>query len=256
MTKFVHLRPIESEKIDDISQELLKIFLEFGAPTILHCSYGRQFANHIINYITSKWSACKIINGKPQEFQSSDTVEYSNKEIENMLRSWMRDNNSHNWSIGCYFVQSNINSTYHGKIKRTPFKARFGTDFKFGLKSTNLPSESIENIFTEEELFDVMENQIDLKGANQMSQDCEEEFHCVQEDKPDLIDLDDKLVTNEKDSSFNMDSLSICSICSTINPSKTCLMCLSVQSTAEQDSVTKGQKRRINQKQSNNKRKC
>lgn len=104
LTKFIHLRPLKSESATDVYEELLKIFLKFRAPNILQSDNGREFVNHIIHKMVAKWPSCKIINC-PRHPQSQESVERSNQDVENMLKAWLKDNNSTNWSLGCYFVQ-------------------------------------------------------------------------------------------------------------------------------------------------------
>ncbi|XP_072384043.1 KRAB-A domain-containing protein 2-like [Diabrotica undecimpunctata] len=172
-TKFIHLRPLKSKCATEVAQELLKLFLEFGAPCILQSDNGREFVNSIIRELVSKWPSCKIINGRPRHPQSQGSVERSNQDVENMLRSWLTDNNTTNWSVGCYFVQWQKNSSYHRIIGRTPYKALFGVDFKVGLFSSDLPDEVIRNIDTEERLDSVIVNS---------SQNLNESCHVTDED--------------------------------------------------------------------------
>ncbi|KAK4880969.1 hypothetical protein RN001_004288 [Aquatica leii] len=77
--------------------------------------------------IVSNWPDCKIVHGRPRHPESQGSVERSNQDVENMLRSWM-----------------------------TPYRALFGSDPKVGLKSTNLPNSLIKELRTEEELEDIM----------------------------------------------------------------------------------------------------
>lgn len=72
-------------------------------------------------------------------FSFLGSVERCNQDVENMLRSWMSDNNSTEWSLGCYFVQFQKNSSHHRTIGRSPYKALFGHDPVIGLSSTYLP---------------------------------------------------------------------------------------------------------------------
>lgn len=49
-------------------------------------------------------------------------------------------------------------SSCHRIIKRTPYKALFGVDFPVGLFSTDLPTETVREITTEEDLEKVLTN--------------------------------------------------------------------------------------------------
>lgn len=64
--------------------ELLKIFLEVGAPCILQCDNGREFTAHVIEDLVKMWPECKIIHGSPRRPQIQGSVERSNQDIGNM----------------------------------------------------------------------------------------------------------------------------------------------------------------------------
>ncbi|GBP20844.1 KRAB-A domain-containing protein 2 [Eumeta japonica] len=130
----------------------LKSFLEFGAPYILQSDNGREFTAKIIAEMVNMWPDCKIIHGTPRHPQTQGSVERSNQDVENMLRAWMRDNNSTNWAIGCSFVQYNKNNSFHRILGRSPFPALFGCEPKSGLQCFNVPSGNFNHIHSEEQL--------------------------------------------------------------------------------------------------------
>ncbi|KAL4119893.1 hypothetical protein QTP88_012653 [Uroleucon formosanum] len=47
-TKYLYLRPLTSKRATEVAHELLKIFLEQGAPQILQSDNGREFTAKII----------------------------------------------------------------------------------------------------------------------------------------------------------------------------------------------------------------
>ena len=47
----------------------------------------------MIHKVLKKWPDCKMVNGKARHSQSQGSVEQCNRDIENMLMAWMRDNN-------------------------------------------------------------------------------------------------------------------------------------------------------------------
>lgn len=151
-TKFLYLRPLQTKKAREVAFELLKIFLEQGAPVILQSDNGREFTAEIIKELLSLWPECKIIHGRPRHPQSQGSVERSNQDVEQMLRIWMEEHKTPRWSIGCYFVQWQKNTSLHRIIGRSPYKSLYGADPKIGLKSTNLPLDLIDKILTEEDL--------------------------------------------------------------------------------------------------------
>ena len=94
-----------------------------------------------------------MVHGKPRHPQSQGSVERLNCDIKDMLIAWMGDNSSTDWPVGLKFVQFMKNTSYHSTIKQTPFSALFGGNPRVGLRSTNLPTEILERLVTEDDLF-------------------------------------------------------------------------------------------------------
>ncbi|GFY63118.1 integrase catalytic domain-containing protein [Trichonephila inaurata madagascariensis] len=69
-----------------------------------------------------------------------------------MLRAWLIDNKTKNWALGCYFAQFQNNSSFRRTIKRSPYKALFGSEPKIGLQSSHISKELLEKLVTEEDL--------------------------------------------------------------------------------------------------------
>jgi len=136
LTKFVVLKPLTSKRADEVAYNLLDIFLLFGAPSILHSDNGREFSNKILECVSQLWPEIKMVNGKPRHSQSQGSVERANQDIENMLTTWMADNQTNKWSEGVRFVQFMKNRAYHSAIKRSPYEAMFGCPAKVGLSSS------------------------------------------------------------------------------------------------------------------------
>ena len=57
----------------------------FGAPSVLQSDNGREFANSIINELSSMWDGLKIVYGKPRHSQSQGSVERTNRDIEDII---------------------------------------------------------------------------------------------------------------------------------------------------------------------------
>ncbi|GBM33725.1 SCAN domain-containing protein 3 [Araneus ventricosus] len=89
LKKFAVLKPLTSNRSDEVPYNLLDIFLLFGAASILHSDNRRDFCNKILKSVTQSRSEIKMINGKPRHSQSQGSVERANQEIENMLTTWM-----------------------------------------------------------------------------------------------------------------------------------------------------------------------
>ena len=118
LTKFVILRALKTKTAAEVAYNLIDIFTLFGAPSILQSDNGREFANKIVEDLKLLWSELKIVHGKPRHSQSQGSVERANQDVENMLTSWMIDQQTTNWSEGLRFVQLMKNRAYHSGIKR------------------------------------------------------------------------------------------------------------------------------------------
>lgn len=137
--KFIYLRPLKAKRTADVAIELLKIFLEKGFPNILQSDNERDFTAELVKELVSLWPACKILHGPLR------LVDRSNQDVEQMLRNWMDENKTLNWSIGCYFVQWQKNSSYNSLIEKSSYNAMFNSDPKISLRSTNIST----NVFQE-----------------------------------------------------------------------------------------------------------
>jgi TPP-dependent 2-oxoacid decarboxylase len=61
--------------------------------------------------------------------------------------------------MGLKFVQFSKNSSHHSGIKQSPYKALFRSDPRAGLRSTRLPTEVLERMVTENDLFAAIQQQ-------------------------------------------------------------------------------------------------
>ncbi|XP_026467840.1 KRAB-A domain-containing protein 2-like [Ctenocephalides felis] len=148
LTKFVVLRPLKSKTALEVANQLMDIFSLLGAPSILQCDNGREFANRIIEELAIMWDGMKIIHGKPRHSQSQGSVERANQDVQDMLTTWLITNQTTKWSEGLKYVQLMKNRAY----QKSPYEAMFGSKMKLGLKTSNLPKDSIQEVETEEEL--------------------------------------------------------------------------------------------------------
>ena len=117
LTKFVQLRPITSKLAPEIAHQLLDIFSIFGAPSILQSHNGREFVNSVITELSAIGDSLKIVHGKPRHSQSEGSVERANRDIEDMLVTWLQSNSTTHWGDGLRFIQIMKNRAYHEGIK-------------------------------------------------------------------------------------------------------------------------------------------
>ncbi|CAK1580028.1 unnamed protein product [Parnassius mnemosyne] len=155
LTKFVVLKPLKTKRAEEVAHTLLDIFTILGAPAIIQSDNGREFSNRIIDHLKTYWPTLKIIHGKPRHSQSQGSVERANQDIENMLTTWMQDNNNSHWSEGLRFVQLIRNRAFHDGIKQSPYEALFGCKVKVGLQ---LPNDFTQNVETVEDLDKIIQD--------------------------------------------------------------------------------------------------
>lgn len=105
LTKFVLLRALSNKRAEEIAHNLLDIYTTFGAPAIIHSDNGREFVNSIIIVLHFMWSDVKTVRGKPRHSQSQGPVERDNRDIEDMLATWMAQNKSKDWPSELKFIQ-------------------------------------------------------------------------------------------------------------------------------------------------------
>ena len=147
LTKFHVIRPLQRKTATEVANQLLMIFLDFGAPHILQSDNGREFTGQVIHELSTLWPELILVNGRPRHPQSQGLVERSNGDMKNQLMVWMRDNNTSKWSYGIRFVQWSMNTSFHETIGLEPYKALTGNKPRCGLKSI-LPTDFLDKIGT------------------------------------------------------------------------------------------------------------
>ena len=179
------LRPVTSKRAPEITYQLLDIFSIFGAPSILQSGNGREFVNSIITELSAMWNGLKIVRGKPRHSQSQESVERANRDIKDMLMTWLQSNSMTPWGDGLRFIQVMKNRAYHEGIKCSPYEAMFSQPMKVGLKTSNLPDDAIDNIFAKEDLEKI------ISGQDGDEQNDPTEVPTIKEnDLPDITDAE------------------------------------------------------------------
>jgi len=127
-----------------------------------------------------------------------------------MLRgAWMIDNQSTDWRMGCCFVQWQKNCSKHRIIKRSPYKALFGSEPKIGLSSKNLPNDILQSITTEEYLNELINTEVsDEVDSDEEAEDGENDNEKINEKDNIIYDCKN---CNSKVSIINKESL--CDTC-------------------------------------------
>lgn len=156
-TKFVQLRPLTSQSAGEVARHVLDIFCTFGAPSILQpdSSGGEEFADRVINELGTAWPTLKIVRGKSRHghHQGRAIVEMPSQDVRTMLAAWMKNEKVMTWSEGLRFVQLTRNGQLRKGMRRSPYRAMFGCDVKFGLATSSaVPNDVINTLTSEEDL--------------------------------------------------------------------------------------------------------
>ena len=131
---------------------MLDIFSTIGVLSILQSDNGREFVDPVITELSAMWDGLEIVHGKLRHSQSQGSVERANRDIKDMLTTWLQSNSTTHWGDGLRFIQVMKNRAYQEGMKCWLYKAMFGQPMKVGLKTSNLPDDVTDDIFGEEEL--------------------------------------------------------------------------------------------------------
>jgi len=88
-TRYVWLRALQQARAVDVMSELIKIFVDFGCPSILHTDNGAEFKNHLMRRLRMIWPDMHHIFGSPRHPQSQGCVERVNKECAKAIACWI-----------------------------------------------------------------------------------------------------------------------------------------------------------------------
>ena len=185
LTKCVQLRPVTPKRAPEIAYQMLDIFSIFGAPSILQSDNGREFVNSVITKLSEMWDGLKIVHENPRHIQSQRSVECANRDIKDMLMTWLQSNLTTHWGNGLRFIHVMKNRAYHQGIKCSPYEAILGQPIKVGLKTSHLPDDAIDDIFAEEKLEKIISGQ-DGNEQNDPTEDPTVE----ENDLPDISDAE------------------------------------------------------------------
>lgn len=152
LTKYIMLKPLKSKCAEEIAYNLIDIYTLFGAPTILQSCSGKKFVTSIINKLHVIWDEVKIDYGWPKHSESQESVERTNRDVQEMLSAWMTKKDSLDWPSALKFIQFKKNRTFHSGIGTSPYEAMFGCTARISFESSNLPNTEITKIKTEEDL--------------------------------------------------------------------------------------------------------
>ena len=79
-------------------------------------------------------------------------MERANRDVENIVAVWKRDNNRSDWASALPIIQYTKNARHHTGIGRSPYKAMFGKEAALGVEHLNLESSLAKHVANEEDL--------------------------------------------------------------------------------------------------------
>uniref|UniRef100_A0A2A4IY27 Integrase catalytic domain-containing protein n=1 Tax=Heliothis virescens TaxID=7102 RepID=A0A2A4IY27_HELVI len=165
ISKYIHLKPMKTLSMEEAVEELLEIFLVFGAPNILQSKNGLALAKPMCRRISTLCPQIKTV-ASGSIFSKTDFLGKSNEDILKKLNDWLCKSQNTKWQEGVKFVQYELNTTFHEVLCRTPSEMVFGENPKGGL--VNIMAKNVyEELVTEEDLIAVLDNK-DPIGPRQL----------------------------------------------------------------------------------------
>ncbi|KFD63443.1 hypothetical protein M514_24369 [Trichuris suis] len=125
----------------------------------------------------------------------------------------MQDKKTDRWSEGLRFVQLTKIRAFHAGINRTPYEALFGCKAKVGLATSSLPQDVLQDIQTEEQLEEMIEN-VQTIPREETDSHLQETDTIAQEKKDETVLHDGRNQSHDEDMVTKEASISvICCVC-------------------------------------------
>lgn len=156
LTKFIHLKPMKALSVPETVDNLLDIFLTFGAPNILQSKNGLDVTKPICRKISTLFPSIKILASE-RLFTNHDFQGKANEDILKRLNEWLAKSQNTAWQEGVKIVQHKLNTTFNTILCRTPSEMVFGQNPSKGVASF-MEKSVYEDLLTEEDLIQVIES--------------------------------------------------------------------------------------------------
>ena len=128
-SKYCWLSPFTSKEAAPIALILGKIFLEHGPPKYLHSDNGKEFINHIVRDVCTKFDV-KMKHGRPYHPQSQGQIENLNCRVKNYLRHYLLEYDEPDrtkvWPTLVEEIEYCLNRTWHHTVQCTPYAVFYG----------------------------------------------------------------------------------------------------------------------------------
>ncbi|XP_061709599.1 SCAN domain-containing protein 3-like [Cydia pomonella] len=169
ISKFTHLRALKTTSIEESVDNLLDIFLVFGAPNILQSKNGTALTAPICKRITVLCADIIILTSE-SNFKTYDLEGKTNEDILKKMNKWLSENKKAKWQKGLKFVQHSLNTRFHTTLCRTPSELVFGADPRKGIASV-LPMDVCQALSTDSDLKRTLEKKEDQNTEQIMSEE-------------------------------------------------------------------------------------
>ncbi|XP_063621745.1 KRAB-A domain-containing protein 2-like [Cydia splendana] len=169
ISKFTHLRALKTTSIEESGDNLLDIFLVFGAPNILQSKNGTALTAPICKRITVLCPDIIILTSE-SNFRAQDLEGKTNEDILKKMNMWLSRNNKVKWQKGLKFVQHSLNTKFHATLCRTPSELVFGVDPRKGIASA-LPMDVCQALSSDTDLKRTLEKKENQNTEQIMSEE-------------------------------------------------------------------------------------
>jgi hypothetical protein len=111
-----------------------------------------QFIDLVITEIKQLWSGVLMVKGSARHSQSNGGNEHVNRTVQAKLGSWMTENNSNHWSVGCMIVQWQYNTSFHSGIRAVSYFLTYGQQPRMGISNLPIHEQILSGLATEQEI--------------------------------------------------------------------------------------------------------
>ena len=149
-SKYCWLSPLTSKEAAPIASILGKIFLEHGPPKYLHSDNGKEFINHIVRDVCTKFDV-KMKHGRPYHPQSQGQIENLNRRVKNYLRHYLLEYDEPDrtkvWPTLVKEIEYCLNRTWHHTVQCTPYAVFYGRTGSLKMGTRSAQQEFMEEDF-------------------------------------------------------------------------------------------------------------
>jgi hypothetical protein len=126
-SKFAWSRPLKNKSMENVSYELLHIFLQEGSPEVLTSDNGSEFVGSKTQELCANFNVDQRFSAAYRP-QTNGLVERFNKTLKEGLARYLADHSSKRYIDELQYLVHSYNTTKHGTTRQTPFQVHKGVD--------------------------------------------------------------------------------------------------------------------------------